>query len=108
MAAFRVSDLLTVLKPDTWKIDENERNSLNQTLESLHQHLKDLEQWRAQFAGQPDNSDLGDKVSSAIDSIRSGVDVVSRAISQYDSSARSVDYQQAGNELSTLQQKLNA
>ena len=53
MAAFRVNDLLTLLRPDQWKMGDAERKSFSQTLDSLRDQLKTLEQGRSQLVGQP-------------------------------------------------------
>ena len=108
MAAFRASDLLTLLEPEKWKLDDAERKSFSQTVESLRQQIKDLEQARSQFAAEPQNSDLGDKLTAAMDAVHSSLNVISRAVAQYDNPARGADYTQAATELYGLQRKLKS
>jgi hypothetical protein len=108
MAAFRVNDLLGILQPETWKIDDAERKAFNQNLDSLRQQLNALEQWRSQFAGQPQNTELGEKTAAAIDAVNAGVDAVSRAVGRYDTPAKSADYQRAAADFRPLQQKLES
>src|SRR5262244_3469909 len=40
MAAFRVTDLLTLLQPGNWKMEDAERQSFGQSLDALREQLK--------------------------------------------------------------------
>jgi hypothetical protein len=108
MAAFRVNDLLTLLQPDKWKIDDAGRKSFSQTLDSLRDQLKTLEQWRYQLVAQPQNARVADKVSAALDAVRTSVEAFGRAVAQYESPGAGAEYKHAAESLSGLAQKLES
>jgi len=108
MAAFRVNDLLTLLRPDKWKMDEAERKSFSQTLDSLRDQLKTLEQWRYQLMAQPQNTSVADKTSAALDAVRTSVEAFARAVAQYESPGAGAEYKGAAETLSGLAQKLES
>jgi hypothetical protein len=108
MAAFRVNDLLTLLQPDKWKMDEAERKSFSQTLDSLRDQLKTLEQWRYQLMAQPQNTSVADKTSAALDAVRTSVEAFARAVAQYESPGAGAEYKGAAETLSGLAQKLES
>src|SRR5438876_3947268 len=108
MAAFRVNDLLTLLRPDQWKMGDAERKSFSQTLDSLRDQLKTLEQGRSQLVGQPQNVEFADKTAAAIEAVRGSVEAVARAVAQYQSPAAAADYKQAVESLSVLQERMTS
>jgi hypothetical protein len=108
MASFRVNDILTLLQPQDWKVGDAERKSFGQTLDLLRQQLKTLEEFRNQFLAQPQNTDLGDKTVAAMNAVRMSTDAVARAVAQYDDRARSAEFRQSEEQVSTLQQSLES
>ncbi len=108
VAAYRVSDLLTLLQPEKWSMEEAARQSFNQTLESVRAQLKTLEQWRLQFDGQPDNLHLGDETDSAISALLAGIEAVARAVSQYESPSSGAQFRQPADQLLELQKALKS
>src|SRR5207253_9951369 len=107
-AAYRVSDLLTLLQPEKSSLDEAARKSFDQTLESLRSQLKQLEEWRRQFEAQPQNLTLGNATDAAIGSVYLDADPVSRAVSQYENPANAAQFKQAAEQLLSLQLTLKA
>jgi len=107
-AAYRVSDLLTLLQPEKWSLDEAARKSFDQTLESLRSQLKQLEEWRRQFEAQPQNLVLGNATDAAIGSVYLDTDALARAVSQYENPAGAAQFKQAADQLLGLQRTLKA
>jgi len=105
-AAYRVSDLLTLLQPEKWNMDEAARKSFDQTLESLRSQLKQLEEWRRQFEAQPQNLILGNATDAAIGSVYLDTDTLARAVSQYENPPNAAQYKQAAEQLLGLQRTL--
>jgi len=105
-AAYRVTDLLTLLQPEKWSMDEAERKSFDQTLESLRSQLKQLEEWRRQFEAQPQNLVLGNATDAAIGSVYLDTDALARAVSQYENPASAAQFKQAADQLLGLQRTL--
>jgi hypothetical protein len=108
MAAYRFSDLLTVLQPGQWKMDDAARESFNKTLESVRAQLKLLEERRREFSYQPDNPDLGDKTVVAISDLLPVIDLVARTVSQYENAASGAQYKQPGEQLADLEQQVKS
>jgi hypothetical protein len=105
-AAYRVSDLLTLLQPEKWNMDEAARKSFDQTLESLRSQLKQLEEWRRQFEAQPQNLVLGNATDAAIGSVYLDADTLARAVSQYENPASAAQFKQAAEQFLGLQRTL--
>ena len=107
-AAYRVTDLLTLLQPEKWNMDEAARKSFDQTLDSLRSQLKQLEEWRRQFEAQPQNLILGNATDAAIGSVYLDADTLARAVSQYENPANAAQFKQAADQLLGLQRTLKA
>jgi hypothetical protein len=105
-AAFRFTDLLTVLQPDKWKMDDAARQSFNQTLKTVRGQLKTLDENRTQFLEKPESSDLADKTDASITALLPNIEVVAAAVTQYDGPAQGTQYQQPGDQLQELQKSL--
>ena len=105
-AAYRVNDLLSLLLPDKWKLNEMERKSLDATLELLRADLKTLEESRSQFSGQIQNVALGDKLDAALGPALRNVDAITRLVAQYESTSQASQYTQAHDQLVDLERAL--
>jgi len=105
-AEYRITDLLTQVHPEKWKVSNITRNSFNQTLENLHKALEGLEEWRAQFEKRPDSMYFGFQTYAAMNAALPRLDGVARAASQFENPSLRAQYSQAGNQLFDLQQAL--
>jgi len=106
LAEYRITDLLTQVHPEKWKMSTVARNSFNQTLETLHKTLDGLEEWRAQFEKRPDSMYLGFEVYTAMNAALPRLDAVASATTQFENSSLGAQYSQAGNQLFDMQQTL--
>jgi hypothetical protein len=105
-AEYRITDLLTQVHPEKWKVSNITRNSFYQTLENLHKALEGLEEWRAQFEKRPDSIYFGFQTYAAMNAALPRLDGVARAASQFENPSLGAQYSQAGNQLFDLQQAL--
>ena len=106
MAEYRINDLLAQVHPETWKTSKSTRSSFDQTLQTLHQVLGGLEQWRGQFEGHPNSMYFAFETYAAMTAVLPRLDGVARAISQFQNPSVSGQYSQAGSRLFDLQQTL--
>ena len=106
LAEYRITDLLTQVHSDKWKVSNIMRNSFNQTLENLHKALDGLEEWRAKFDERPDSMYFGFQTYAAMNAALPRLDGVARAASQFENTSLGAQYGQAGNQLFDLQQAL--
>ena len=106
LAAFRFTDLLSILQTDKWKMDSVARQSFNQTLDTVRGQLKTMDESRQQFQEKPENSDLADKTDAAITAVLPNIDSVAAAVTQYDGPAQGTQYRQPSNRLRELQDLL--
>ena len=106
LAEYRITDLLTQVHSDKWKVSNIMRNSFNQTLENLHKALDGLEQWRAKFEERPDSMYFGFQTYAAMNAALPRLDGVARAVSQFENTSLGAQYGQAGNQLFDVQQAL--
>ncbi|HWT78632.1 MAG TPA: hypothetical protein VN648_07495, partial [Candidatus Methylomirabilis sp.] len=106
VAAFRFTDLLSILATDKWKMDDAARQPFQQTLDTARKQLAALEDARLQFLEKTDNSDLAEKTDGAISDLLPTIDAVAEAVSQYESATQGSQYKQPGDQLRQLQTTL--
>jgi len=106
MAEYRITDLLTQVHPEKWKVSNITRNSFYQTLDNLQKGLEGLEEWRAQFEKRPDSTYFGFQTYAGMNAALPRLDGVARAASQFENPSLGAQYSQAGNQLFDLQQAL--
>jgi hypothetical protein len=106
VAAFRFTDLLTVLQPDQWKVEDAARQSFNQTLETVRGQLKTLDEDRKQFLEKPENPDSAGKTDASITALLPNVEAVAAAVAQYDGPDKGTQYKQPADQLRELQKSL--
>lgn len=106
LAAYRISDLLTVLHPEHWSLDDAARNSFNQTLQTLGAQLGELDKWRSQFEKRTDSMYLAYQTYLAINAVLPRIDAVAHIITQYENPTLGAQYSQPGNQILGLQQSL--
>jgi hypothetical protein len=105
-AVYRVSDLLSLVQSEKWKMSDSDRKFFDETVESLRASLGTLEESRRQFSGQPQNLNLGDKLDAALRSVLPNVDALAHTVSQYEGPSQASQYTQAHDQLSGLEQSL--
>lgn len=106
LAQYRLSDLLTQVNPDQWKMAANVRQSFDQSLDSLRQALAAQEAWRSQWESRPESIYLGFMTYVSISAVLPRVDGVARSVSKYENGSFGAQYSQVGNQLFDLQQQI--
>ncbi|HEV2494406.1 MAG TPA: hypothetical protein VG204_15175 [Terriglobia bacterium] len=106
--AYRVKDLLSLLEPDKWKMDETARKSFDATVQSLRTDLQTLEESRTQFSGQPRNVALGYQLDGDLRTALPDIDTASRAVSEYEGPRQGIQYAQAHDQLVDLERALKS
>ncbi len=105
-AAYRFNDLLNMLNPSNWNMDDASRKSLNDTLASLRSGFKSLEERRYQFSGQLANVAFGKDVASGIEALRPDLDVMVGYVTKYESPSVAEPLKQAEDRLLSLDPQL--
>ncbi len=105
-AGYRISDLLTDVRPEHYKMPAAARESFAVSLATLHEQLKSLKAWREQFQKRPDSMYLGYEVYAAINAALPRLDGVARTVSSAYSPSYGAQFDQAAGRLFDLQQKL--
>ena len=98
VAGFRFNDLLTVLQPGQWKIDDATRQQFDATVDAVRQDLKDFETWRGQFEVQPDDIFFGYKTYTSMTTALPIMDELADQVSRYQSSAAGTQFRNATEE----------
>jgi hypothetical protein len=106
VVTFRFTDLVGILQPDKWTMDDAARQSFNQTLETVRGQLQTLDENRTQFLSKPENLDLAGKTDASITALLPSIEAVATAVTQYDGSAQGTQYKQPGDQLRELQKSL--
>lgn len=104
LAQFRLSDLLTQVHPEKWKMDPAARQSFDQSLDALRKAIAAEEAWRGQCETRPDSLYLAFQTYLAIGALLPRVDGVSHSVSQYVNPSFGAQYSQSANQLFDLQQ----
>jgi hypothetical protein len=107
-AAFRFTDLLSQLDPGKWKMDDAARPRFDQVLAGVRRELKGFEEWRGQFAEQPDNLYLGYKTYTAMSSVITAMAELADAVSRYQGPASGSLFQQAADPFAATRKSLDS
>jgi hypothetical protein len=108
MAAYRASDLLTVLHPDRQKLSAIEYNNLVTDSEQVREALKELEPWRRQFAERPDSMYLAFQTYAALNVLGPGVGELGHAVTRLVDPNLGAQYGASSRELTDLERQLSA
>jgi hypothetical protein len=106
LVEFRVTDLLSEVKPERWSLDADARQSFGETLATLRRQLESLGAWRAQFDARPDSVYLGFEMYTAVSAVLPRLDAVAESVARHENASLGVQFSQAGNQLYDLQQAL--
>jgi hypothetical protein len=106
LAQYRLTDLLSQVHPEKWKIPPATKQSFAQSLDSLQKAMAAEEDWRGQLDVRPDSLYLGFQMFMAISAVLPRVDGVAHSVSQYENPSFGGQFTQAGNQLFDLQQTI--
>ncbi|MGH9397621.1 MAG: hypothetical protein ACRD18_12310 [Terriglobia bacterium] len=95
----RVSDLLSLMQPEKWKMQDAERALFNERLETVAAQLKTVEKWRYQFLYNMGKTDLGDNVVSALGDLIPSIRDIASGVAQYQTPAAGAGFNQAAGQL---------
>lgn len=107
-ADYRISDLLTDVHPERWKMSGTARGSFGQTLETLRGQMEALKSWRTQFAARPASMYAAYETYATMGAVLPRLEGVGRTVSQADNASFGAQFSQAADRLFDLQQKLGA
>jgi hypothetical protein len=105
-ASSRFNDLVSLLKPDSWRLGEATMAAFQQNLETLKGKMQALEEARHSFSGQPQNTDLGSKTVSALDAALPAIDLLVQTAAPHLTPAEAEQLQQPAQELARLRETL--
>jgi len=105
-AESRVKDLLTQVHPQSLKMPPAVLASFNGNLDMLRRNLADLEKSREQFADRVDSEYLGFETYAGISAVLPPLDQLTLMVSRYNNSSLNTEFNQAWNEMLTMQHLL--
>ncbi len=105
-AEFRISDLMTDLHPDRWKMSDTARKSFGQTVSTMRSQMDALKGWRTQFVERPEGMGAAFQTYATIGAILPRLEGVARTVSQLDNASFGAQFYQAADRLFDVQQKL--
>ena len=105
-AESRVKDLLTQVHLERWKISDASRAAVQRDLDMLSRNLAALEESRQQFAGRVDSEYLGFETYASISQVLPPLSTLAQAASRYQDFALAGEFNQAWNDMLTMQQAL--
>lgn len=105
-AEFRINDLFTQVRPESWNMPDTARQSFLESFGALRRQMDALEEWRVQLDGRPDSMYLAYMLHGSIDAILPRLDGVTRIVTQRENSSLGAQFSQAGNQLFDLQQAM--
>jgi len=105
-AESRVKDLLTQVHPESLKMPPAALLTFNRNLDMLRLNLAALEKSRAQFVGRVDSEYLGFETYAGISGVLPPLDKLTGTVSRYNQSNLEAAFNQAWNEMLTMQQAL--
>lgn len=102
----RVKDLLTQVNPKSLKIPAADQAAFNGNVDELRHNLDGLEKSRTQFDGRVDSEYLGFETYAAISQVLPPLERLTAKISRYRNLSLEGEFNQAWNEMVTMQQSL--
>lgn len=102
----RVSDLLTLLQPEKWKMADAERAMFSERLGAVRNQLAEVEKWRYQFLYHIGQTDLGAKTVAALGDLVPGILAMQTSVAQYNGKATGDQFAQAASQLATARNTL--
>jgi hypothetical protein len=108
LADARVSDLLSLLKPDQWKMSDAERGLFGDRLRTVQGQLQTLEKWRYQFSYNLNQMNIGEKTVAVLGDLIPGILGIETMVSQYESPASGTQLAQAAGQLAASRNALGS
>lgn len=105
--SYRVSDLLTILRPEGWKMADAERTDFNAQVDALRAARQELERWRGQLDKQPDSMYLAYQTYAALNALWPRVDAVGQLVAKYENANLGAQYETSRKALFDSEQKLS-
>lgn len=105
-AEARVNDLLTQVHPESLKMPPAALASFKSNLHMLRRNLAAMEKSRAEFAGRVDSEYLGFETYAGISGVLPPLDKLTGTVSRYNQLSLEAEFNQAWNEMLTMQQSL--
>jgi hypothetical protein len=106
LAESRIQDLLGMLQPAAWKMNDAGHEEIDQTVSSAKTHLQDLENSRYQLYYHLNDVSDGRKVLSVIKSLQPQVASIAATAANYQGVAVQLEFQQAGQDLANAEDQL--
>ncbi|MGH9433605.1 MAG: hypothetical protein ACRD3T_18905 [Terriglobia bacterium] len=106
LAESRIKDLLSTLQTTSWKMTDTGRQEIDQSISSAQQKIQDLERWRYQCYYHLDDLADAQKTQAGIESLQPGVAAIGTSAGQYQGAATAAQFQQASQELASLEGQL--
>lgn len=104
----RVNDLLTLLQPGEWKMQQADRELFNVRLQNTETGLKTLEKWRYQFLYHIGQTTPGERVVAALKNVIPGIENIGSNVAQYETAAAAASFDRAAKELSDYNNTVSA
>jgi len=108
LATARVNDLLGLVQPDKWKMNNADRALLEEKLDSLQSQMKALERARYQLFYNPQDSVLARQAAAALGAAVPAIRVIATSVGQYGSAAEADQLNQPAGELAAAEEKLDS
>ncbi|MGH9470301.1 MAG: hypothetical protein ACRD1N_08165 [Terriglobia bacterium] len=104
----RVQDLLSLARPDNWKITAEQRSEFSNSAGLLQDQLRTLEKWRYQLLYHQDDAAAAQKTLDALTALIPQIRNVAALVSRGESPAAGAQYQKTADDFQALAARLQS
>lgn len=98
-SVYRIRDLVTQEKPDTWNAPQPGRTAANENRASLLSEASVLEKWRSLFSEDPDNMYYAFQLYRSVQDLVQPLQAFSQNVDQYENASLASDYIRAARDV---------
>jgi hypothetical protein len=106
LADARVQDLLTTLKPASWKMTDADRSTLDRNITEVQTQLRAVEKWRYQLLYHPQDTNAAKSLLGTLAALISNVQIVRAGVTKYQNKAAAAPIEQSVMDLGKLSDEL--
>src|SRR5487761_99601 len=106
LASARINDLIGLVQPDKWKMNDADRALLQEKLSSLQSQMKALEQARYQLFYNPEDPSRAAQASAALSAAVPAIRVIAALVGQYGSATDAAQLNQPTADLAEAEGQL--
>ena len=104
--AFRLKDLLSQERPETWKAPDAQRSAFRDASQALGERLAELEKWRSQFEAHPESLEAAFEVYASLGKLTDPANTVGHLVSEFENPKEGDEYLNRAQQLADFRDQI--